>query len=187
MRERKDECSFVSLRDVERTMRVMLWFYSKLEYFRPEQDTYSNESDATSSVEEGIPDDGVMSADDTDMRDTLETPEPMPMIEFNIHPYIMDREDEEIVMNNLIVSAINGIDPMKYSLIISLAVCYRARLQDRHEFDQQIIDLFEYPLTSIDDYKMIHREVDRCQQLLLDEMTVGANIAKNTALKENVS
>ena len=185
MRERKDECSFVSLRDVERAMRVMLWFYSKIDYFRPEQDTYSNESD-TSSVEEGIPDDGVMSADDTDMRDTLETPEPMPMIEINIHPYIMDREDEEIVMNNLIVSAINRIDPITYSLIISLAVCYRARLQDRHEFDQQIINLFEYPLTSIDDYKIIHREVDRCQQLLLDEMTVGANIAKNTALKENV-
>ena len=60
------------------------------------------------------------------------------------------------------------------------------KVQDRHEFDQQIIDLFEYPLTSIDDYKIIHREVDRCQQLLLDEMTVEANIAKNTALKENV-
>ncbi|XP_029109785.1 E3 ubiquitin-protein ligase rnf213-beta [Scleropages formosus] len=28
MRSRKDECSFVSLRDVERSMRVLLWFYT---------------------------------------------------------------------------------------------------------------------------------------------------------------
>ena len=84
------------------------------------------------------------------------------------------------------VSYINNIDPITYSLIISLAVCYRARLQERDEFDLRIIDLFRHPLTPIDDYQIIHREVDRCQQLLLDEMTVGANIAKNTALKENV-
>ena len=62
MRERKDECSFVSLRDVERAMRVMLWFYSKLEYFRPEQN-YSS-SDKTSSY----------------IRDTLKSPKTMPMI-----------------------------------------------------------------------------------------------------------
>lgn len=30
MRTRKDECSFVSLRDVERSMRVLVWFYQHL-------------------------------------------------------------------------------------------------------------------------------------------------------------
>jgi len=33
MRQRKDECSFVSLRDVDRTLRVMVWFYEKDELF----------------------------------------------------------------------------------------------------------------------------------------------------------
>ena len=179
MRERKDECSFVSLRDVERAMRVMLWFYSKLEYFRPDQD--SSSSDTTSSL-----DDGKISADESVLRDTLETPEPMPTIHFSIPAFILDERNESIVMKHLPVSSINNIDPITYSLIISLAVCYRARLQERDEFDQRITDLFRHPLTPIDDYQIIHREVDRCQQLLLDEMTVGANIAKNTALKENV-
>ena len=184
MRERKDECSFVSLRDVERAMRVMLWFYSKLEYFTPEQDSYS--SDTTSSFERGYFDNVEISADEPYMRDILETPEPMPIFEFSIPAFILDETNEEIVTKYLPVSYINEIDPIAYSLIISLAVCYRARLQERDEFDQRIVDLFRHPLTPIDDYQIIHREVDRCQQLLLDEMSVGANIAKNTALKENV-
>lgn len=33
MRKRKDECSFVSLRDVERCMQVFKWFYSKYKMF----------------------------------------------------------------------------------------------------------------------------------------------------------
>ena len=155
MRERKDECSFVSLRDVERAMRVMLWFYSKLKYFTPEQDSSSSESDVCSPVE----------------REPNE---------------ICEDQGSHRRTSRILTSTINGIEPITYSLIISLAVCYRARLQERDEFDQRIIDLFRHPLTPIDDYQIIHREVDRCQQLLLDEMTVGANIAKNTALKENV-
>ena len=184
MRERNDECSFVSLRDVERAMRVMLWFYSKLEYFTPDQD--SSYSDTTSYFEQGYLDDRDISADKPYIRDILETPEPMPTIDFSIPAFILDEGNEEIVTKYLPVSSINNIDPITYSLIISLAICYRARLQERDEFDQRIIDLFRYPLTPIDDYQIIHREVDRCQQLLLDEMIVGANIAKNTALKENV-
>ena len=140
MRERKDECSFVSLRDVERAMRVMLWFYSKLEYFRPEEDT----SDGVTIVERDI----------------------------NITHRAIER--------------LNGIDPITYSLIISLFVCYRARLQERDEFDEYLVNIIRDPLTPIVHCQVLHREVERCQGLLLDQMTIGANIAKNTALKENV-
>ena len=150
MRERKDECSFVSLRDVERAMRVMLWFYSKLEYFRPEEDTFTDSSDEFSSVE-------------------------------GDRNFVKDADDGEVVRRSGCT-----INDITYSLMISLAVCYRARLQERGDFDLQIIGLLRYPLTAIDDLQTIHREVDRCQGLLLDEMTIGANIAKNTALKENV-
>ena len=36
LRTREDECSFVSLRDIGRCMRVMLWFYEQLEIFEVE-------------------------------------------------------------------------------------------------------------------------------------------------------
>ncbi|XP_036427896.1 E3 ubiquitin-protein ligase rnf213-beta isoform X2 [Colossoma macropomum] len=35
MRRRKDECSFVSLRDVERSMTVLVWFYQHRQYLFP--------------------------------------------------------------------------------------------------------------------------------------------------------
>ncbi|XP_034144887.1 E3 ubiquitin-protein ligase rnf213-alpha isoform X2 [Esox lucius] len=40
MRERKDECSFVSLRDVERCMQVFMWFYNKHSLFQDEINTF---------------------------------------------------------------------------------------------------------------------------------------------------
>ncbi|KAI6647051.1 E3 ubiquitin-protein ligase [Oopsacas minuta] len=142
MRERKDECSFVSLRDVERAMRVMLWFYHNLKHFNPKKDLL-NEVEGIEVAAEDVP----------------------------------------VVMK---IESINDIDYITYSLILSLAVCYRARLQERDDFDINIVRRFQHPLTPIRDHKVIHNEVDRCQQLILDEMTVEANIAKNNALKENV-
>ena len=121
MRERKDECSFVSLRDVERAMRVMLWFYSNIRHFRPK---------------------------------------------FHTSPYLMD--------------------DTTYCLIISIAICYRARLEERESFDRYISIRFSTPLSRIADSTVLQYEVERCQQLILDEMVVGPNIAKNNALRENV-
>ena len=121
MRQRKDECSFVSLRDVERAMRVMLWFYSNIRHFRPNSHTL---------------------------------PHPM--------------------------------DDTTYSLILSIAICYRARLEERESFDKYIIERFSNPLTRIADSTILQYEIVRYQRLILDEMVVGPNIAKNNALRENV-
>ena len=143
MRCRKDECSFVSLRDVERAMRVMIWFYSKIEYFRPE-----------------------------------------------IYPHKIseEREFEPRLISldpNVDKGSNNNIGDITYSLIISLAVCYRARLEERTEFDEYIVQLFTHPLTELI-HEQIYNEVDKCHSLILNEMHIGDNIAKNTALKENV-
>ena len=121
MRERKDECSFVSLRDVERAMRVMLWFYSNIRHFRPK---------------------------------------------FYTSTHLMDDKT--------------------YCLIISIAICYRARLEERESFDRYISKRFSTPLSRIADSTILQYEIERCQQLILDEMVVGPNIAKNSALRENV-
>lgn len=40
MRKRKDECSFVSLRDVERCMQVFVWFYTKYKMFFEELEEF---------------------------------------------------------------------------------------------------------------------------------------------------
>ena len=148
MRTRKDECSFVSLRDVERAMRVMIWFYCKIKYFRPEN------TEATL-----------------------------------VHQMSEETEDVDpnfiLIDPNVDIGTNNNIDDITYSLILSLAVCYRARLEERTEFDKFIVKLFKRPLTEIKS-EQIHKEVDRCQSLILDQMDIGANIAKNTALKENV-
>ena len=121
MRERKDECSFVSLRDVERAMRVMLWFYSNIRHFKPKSNTSPHSMDDTT-----------------------------------------------------------------FSLILSLAICYRAKLEERESFDRDISVRFFNPLSRINDFAILQYEIERCQQLILDEMAVGPNIAKNNALRENV-
>ena len=192
MRGRKDECSFVSLRDVERAMTVMLWFYSKLEYFRPDED--ADITSDKSSVSEDLSDteietEAVRTEDFHAPPFIGEVPQPLPatkhsdLIDFGATVPIpaelrkIQRRGEK---------SINNIDFITYSLILSLAVCYRARLQEREEFDKHIRVLFKPPLTPLRDYQVISKEVDRCQQILLDEMIVGKNIAKNTALKENV-
>ena len=117
MRERRDECSFVSLRDVERTLIVMLWFY------------------------EFIP-------------------------KLFIKP-----------TNNSLVT---------YSLILSLSVCYRAKLRDRNEFDSFLIASLQSPLSTIPETSMIGKEIDRCQTCIVRLMKIPDHIARNAALKENL-
>ena len=121
MRERDDECSFVSLRDVERAMRAMFWFYKMLEKLLP---------------------------------------------------------------SSLRVKA--KISNVTYSLILSLAVCYRARLKKRNDFDTKISRDFRYPLSPISDHTVIELEVNKCQDYILSKMAVDEHIAKNKALRENV-
>ena len=117
MRKRKDECSFVSLRDVERTVRVMLWFYKLIPKLRIEP---------------------------TDM--SLVT----------------------------------------YSLILSLSVCYRAKLKDKTAFDSCLIANLVSPLSSIKEAYTISREIDRCQTCIVNLMKIPDHIARNAALKENL-
>ncbi|KAI6647030.1 E3 ubiquitin-protein ligase [Oopsacas minuta] len=176
MRERKDECSFVSLRDIERAMRVMLWFFDVLDYFQPDGTMSEYEYQGNANSDDNSSDSEVslqLDSHEDDFQNLIHIHDilPVPMI---------------VTKSNLQMKSINQIDYITYSLILSLAVCYRAKLQEREEFDIQIVGLFQHPLTPINDHLIIHEEVDRCQKLILNEMTVGANIAKNNALKENV-
>ena len=158
MKEQSDECSFVSLRDVERTMRVMLWFYGVFKYLVPD---YFDENISSSS----------------EMLDSLSLTN---SIQGKNSPHGIQQTQRSQVQDP---SELNRIS---YSLVLALAVCYRARLQSRKRFDQKICVHFKDPLTPIHDYKVIDRDIDRCQQVLLDHMSVAEHIAKNKALRENV-
>ena len=116
MREKDDECSFVSLRDVERTLKVMLWFQKVLPKL---------------SI-------------DTEL--SFET----------------------------------------QSLILAIAVCYRAKLRDRAAFDSSIIAKFNSPLDKITDASLICTEIEMFQDFLISLMTIKKHIAKNRSLKENL-
>ena len=116
MRKRTDECSFVSLRDVERTMRVMLWFYK------------------------------------------------------NIHVFMSDCV----------------LDQITTSLLLSLSVCYRARLKFRRSYDKELVDAFKLPLSTLTDESTIVNEIEKFQSVIADSMKIGEHIAKNSSLKENL-
>ena len=48
----QDECSFVSLRDVERAMNVMVWFYSRREVLNPLMDDQDEETDSDTEIDD---------------------------------------------------------------------------------------------------------------------------------------
>ena len=184
MRERKDECSFVSLRDVERAMRVMLWFYSNHNYFRSLGEPKDFKSDLHDSAMEPYSE-SLETQSMTNPESVIHSSRtilPMNELSSSIVNSIPDEKGK--ILNQPPLA--NKIDFITCSLILSLAVCYRAKLQEREEFDKQMLRIIQPPLSQIIDHKSIHLEIDRCQEIIIDSMTVGANIAKNTALKENV-
>ena len=58
----QDECSFVSLRDVERAMKVMVWFYNHRDALNPLMDENLDDQDEES--DEDDEDDGSDDGDD---------------------------------------------------------------------------------------------------------------------------
>ena len=117
MRETRDECSFVSLRDVERTVRVMLWFYDLV---------------------------------------------------------------PKLQLNTI------GMCRITYSLILSIAVCYRAKLKDRAKFDTYLTSNLVVPLSTFTEPFVIKARIDQCQTRIVNLMKIEAHIARNSVLTENL-
>ena len=205
MRERKDECSFVSLRDVERAMRVMLWFYGVLKYL-----TRNEFGESTSPANDNIQSIKILDSTPSDLSNQTRNVSSVLSYTQRRYPLRLPKvptvlqEPPTVFLDQSISSLIstmshqiyrseptdssneNELNKISYSLILALAVCYRARLQSRMRFDERISMHFRHPLTPIQDYSLIDNEIDKCQQSLLDHMTVSDHIAKNKALRENV-
>ncbi|XP_006869704.1 PREDICTED: E3 ubiquitin-protein ligase RNF213 [Chrysochloris asiatica] len=124
MRETDNECSFVSLRDVERCVKVLRWFYDHSEMLLLEL-----ESSRTSGVQQSLR------------------------------------------------------NPVLWSLVQAVGVCYHASLEKKELYRQAICRFLPEPYN---DSKVILEEIIETQDLFLKGVSLRKTIARNLALKENV-
>nr|XP_023992641.1 E3 ubiquitin-protein ligase rnf213-alpha-like [Salvelinus alpinus] len=127
MRKRKDECSFVSLRDVERCMQAFVWFYKNHKMLLADLWEFERNQNA---------------------------------------------ERREQIRR----------DPVLWSLVMAVGVCYHACLENKDEYRQNICKY----LTGIYTPLKVMQEISLMQDLFLSGVPLGETIARNNALKENV-
>ncbi|XP_053095106.1 E3 ubiquitin-protein ligase rnf213-alpha isoform X3 [Pangasianodon hypophthalmus] len=132
MRTRNDECSFVSLRDVERCMQVFAWFYQNNEMLLSELARYESNQRAQKNE------------------------------------YSLRDMDER--------------DPILWSLVMAIGVCYHACLEDKEKYRNKICKYFPRTYSPV----KLMQEISVMQDLLLSGVPLGETIARNNALKENV-
>lgn len=122
LRERNDECRIASLRDIDRCMRVVLWFY--------------------------------------DLRDLLF---------HKIDEKRRHEEEEETTLNDA-----------QRALILAVGVCYYVSLESRQEYLEEVAKCFLVPAARL------QQEIELCQEVFLDNVSIAKATARNNALKENI-
>ncbi|XP_044530479.1 E3 ubiquitin-protein ligase RNF213 [Gracilinanus agilis] len=127
MRKRDNECSFVSLRDVERCVEVFRWFYGHSKLLLMKLNVFLQKSNANRSNFER--------------------------------------------------------DPVLWSLVLAIGVCYHASLEEKEAYWEVICQLFRGPYSDI---KTVLDEISQIQDLFLSGVPLRNTIAKNLALKENI-
>ncbi|XP_078017826.1 E3 ubiquitin-protein ligase rnf213-alpha isoform X1 [Epinephelus lanceolatus] len=132
MRTRKDECSFVSLRDVERCMQSFVWFYNNHVMFFAELEDFESNQNAEKS----------------------------------------ERHHRQPEVR----------DPVLWSLVMAIGVCYHACLENKDKYRQKISKSLPPQYSPM----KVMQEITLMQDLLLSGVPMGDTIARNSALKENV-
>jgi len=122
LRERKDECRVASLRDIDRCMKIVLWFY--------------------------------------DLRDLLF---------HEIDEKRRRKEKEEPTLNDA-----------QRALVLSVGVCYYVSLESRQEYLEEVAKCFSVPASQL------QQEMELCQEVFLDNLSIGKATACNNALRENI-
>ncbi|KAM6957229.1 E3 ubiquitin-protein ligase rnf213-alpha-like [Aplochiton taeniatus] len=130
MRTRKDECSFVSLRDVERCMLAFVWFFKNHK-----------------------------------------------MLFAELEKFVESAEGRERIRGDL-----EDRDPVLWSFVMAVGVCYHACLENKDEYRAKICKSLPSSYTPM----KVLQEISLMQDLLLSGVPMGQTIAKNKALKENV-
>lgn len=176
MKNLKNECSFVSLRDIQRVLKVIDWFMKKgqniFNQIERKKNTKLNKAIISNLIEPERPPitlqkeeivELVENSDDTDDQEELEDL-PAPMAAGNP------------VAKNLLGS-----------IILALNACYHCGLQSedtRREFRNEICNKLKNSYNV--DEKYLRDEIDYCYEVFLDEINPPEAIARNQALKENI-
>ncbi|XP_052239407.1 E3 ubiquitin-protein ligase rnf213-alpha-like [Dreissena polymorpha] len=138
MRNQKDECSFVSLRDVERVLTILVWFDRQFD-----------------------------------------------------NTYLFKEMNKKLLNSEQRNGSTNGnknkpLDDLTRCLVLSIGVCYHACLRSRANYRETVARAFRAPCPLPGGADQILEEIECCQDVFLDNVTLEKNIARNTALKENV-
>ncbi|ELU02735.1 hypothetical protein CAPTEDRAFT_201549 [Capitella teleta] len=145
--QHSNEVSFVSLRDVERVLKVFDWFLKQTVLMTAIETAVKKEKD-----------------------DFLE-------MHFTHHLNWDNEEMERLPLHK-----------WTRALVLSLGVCYQSCLEmdTRVLYRQRIAPKFKgkYRLPHL--HHTIESEISRCQDVILDDIRLDGNIARNHALKENV-
>jgi hypothetical protein len=130
IREQRDECSFVSLRDIERVILVTNWFFTKKDLIFTRMNNKK-------------------------------------LIQFTNDSYQTQLSD------------------INRSFILALIVCYYSSLYNKTtRFNYRNLLSSKFGLASSIDW--VQYEILKCQHIFLDEVELNNNIARNSALLENV-
>ncbi|KAM9258624.1 E3 ubiquitin-protein ligase rnf213-alpha-like [Morus bassanus] len=121
LRVRKDECRVASLRDIDRCMKIVLWFYA--------------------------------------LRDLL------------FHQIDKKRCEEEEGPT---------LNDAQRALVLSVGVCYYVSLESRQEYLEEVAKCFSVPAS------WLQQEIELCQEVFLDDLSIGKATACNSALRENI-
>ncbi|XP_009475166.1 PREDICTED: E3 ubiquitin-protein ligase RNF213-like [Nipponia nippon] len=121
LRQKKDECRVASLRDIERCMSIVLWFYR--------------------------------------LRDLL-----FPQIDAK-----KCKKEQEPVLNDA-----------QRALVLSVGVCYYVSLESRKDYLEEVAKCFSVPTS------LLQQEIELCQEVFLDNLSVPKATARNDALRENI-
>ncbi|KAL3881513.1 hypothetical protein ACJMK2_027945, partial [Sinanodonta woodiana] len=123
MREQQDECSFVSLRDVERALNVMSWFYAQCQ----EKRTLFNQMDEIIQP---------FTDEDLDIDEEYEGEVEAEMESSDTDVRSVEQEYDEEAQE---------INDITRSLVLALGVCYHACLKNREEYRTHVAPFFRAP------------------------------------------
>ncbi|XP_062457519.1 E3 ubiquitin-protein ligase rnf213-alpha-like [Rhea pennata] len=122
LRERKDECRVASLRDIDRCMSIVVWFYNLRELLFPQIDKKRKRKNV-----------------------------------------------EEPTLNDA-----------QRALVLSVGACYYVSLESRQAYLEEIARCFAVPTCRL------RQEIELCQEVFLDNISIPEGTACNNALRENI-
>ena len=159
MRNQKNECSFVSLRDIQRVLTVIDWFQSNGEIIFSEINKNKTQIDYEMSFQN---EQNQLTDDEEDESNYL-------------NQSIEEKEQEDIISDNLI-----------NSIILALNTTYHVGLQnEKTKLEYRVCIAQQFGIHEIDE-KYITEVINSCYEVFLNEIKLPSAIAKNQALKENV-